>query len=171
VTISRVLAVAVLGLGISAGLSVQAQEGAAGPPPTTRPARGPRGGGGGAGGPQNLGGAMRDMGQNYKTLKANAADPEKRDESLRNVQMMERDAAVAKLSMPPGFQRLPADQKAGKLEDFRADFTELQKTLLSLEDAIAARNADDIKKGLDSIETIMNKGHEEFIPKKNGGGE
>ena len=163
-TISRILAVAVLGLGISAGVSVQAQEGT---PPATRPARGPVAAPA-VGAPANLGGAMRDMGQNYKTLKANAADPEKRDDSLRNVQMMERDAAVAKLNLPPTVQRLPADQKTAKAEDYRADLTELQKTLLSLEDSIAAKNADDIKKGLDSIEAIMNKGHEEFIPKKNG---
>ena len=163
VNMSRVIAVVVLGMGIGAGVSVQAQEG---PPPATRPARGPRGGGGG-GAPANLGGAMRDMGQNYKMLKANAADPAKMEESdSRRRNDGSCDAAVAKLSnLPPMVQHLTGDEKAAKTADFRADITELQKALLSLEDAIAAKNTDDIKKGLDSLEAIMNKGHNEFIPK------
>ncbi len=164
---SRVIAVVVLGMGIGAGVSVRAQEGPPGGPPASRPARGPRGGGGG-GAPMNLGGAMRDMGQNLKTLKANAADPEKMEESIHSVETMERDAAVAKLNLPPMVQHLTGDEKAAKTADFRADITELQKALLSLEDAITAKNADDIKKGLDSLEAIMNKGHAEFIPKKEG---
>ena len=163
----RVLAVAILGLSVGLGVSVWGQEGPPGQPPATRPMRG-QGGQRGGGAPASLGAAMRDMGQMYKALKADAADPAKIDESLHNVQTMERDVAIAKLNPPPTVRNATGDDKVKKTEDFRTDMSDLMKTLLSLEDAIAAKNADDINKGLDAIKAAMDKGHGEFIPKREG---
>lgn len=153
------IAVAMVVGGMGAGLSVQAQDKPGGP----GSARGPR-----PNVPMNLEGAMGDMGRNFKALKNNAADPEKREDSLRNVEMMERDAAIAKLNLPPMVLHLSGEEKAAKADEYRADITELQKALLSLEDAINTKNAEDVKKGLDSLEAIMNKGHATFIPKRKG---
>lgn len=159
-TVTRMIAVAMVVGGMGAGLSVQAQEKPEGPGAAPR---GPR-----PNMPMNLEGTMKDMGRNFKMLKTNAADPEKREDSLRSVEMMERDAAIAKLNLPPMVQHLSGEQKAAKADEYRADITELQKALLSLEDAINTKNAEDVKKGLDALEAIMNKGHAEFIPKRQG---
>ncbi len=104
----------------------------------------------------------------YKALMTSGADPEKRDDALKSVANMERDAAVAKLNPPPAVQKLTGEEKATKAEEYRTQITDLQKALLSLEDAIAAKNADDVKKGLESLDAIMKKGHGEFMPKRDG---
>ncbi|HUO09603.1 MAG TPA: cytochrome b562 [Phycisphaerae bacterium] len=160
----KVCAMVLIAMGLGVGVSVWGQEGPPGAPPTTRPMRGQGGPRGGV--PTGLGGAMREMEQMYKALKKNAADPSKREESLHNVAVMERDAAIAKVILPPPVQHATGDEKAKKAEDYRTDMVTLMKTLLSLEDAIATKNSDDINKGLDAIKAIMEKGHEEFMPKR-----
>ncbi len=132
---------------------------------------GPRGGGRGGRGPAapaGLGSAMQEMDRTYKALKAEAADPAKLDQSLHDVATLQRDVAISKLATPPLVNRMPAgDKKTAEMENYRKAMNTLLHTLLDLEDAIAAKNADDMKKGFDKVEQLMNAGHAEFRPAEN----
>ncbi len=143
--------------------------GAAAPPPGGPPAGPPRGGRGrGPAAPAGLGSAMQEMDRTYKALKAEASDPTKLDQSLRDVATMQRDVAISKLATPPVVNRMAAgDKKTEEAENYRKAMNGLLHTLLDLEDAIVAKNADDMKKGFDQVEQIMNAGHAEFRPGEN----
>jgi hypothetical protein len=161
-TISRVLAAGVVGAGLGLGVFVPnaiSQEAPPTSPPTTRPARGPVA-------PASLGAAMKEMEKLYKGLMADGPDTSKTDDNLRSVAMMERDAAISKLSLPPMVRRANGDDKARETEAYRVAMTGLMKALMNVEDAIAAKNPEDIKKALAGVDDVMKKGHEEFIPKR-----
>jgi len=79
---------------------------------------------------------------------------------------MERDAAIAKLFLPPIVRRATGDAKATQTEAYRVAMVGLMKALMGLEDAIAAKKPDDVKTALDAIEEVMKKGHEQFAPQE-----
>ncbi len=117
--------------------------------------------------PASLGAAMRDMDRVYKALKVEAADSEKMDQALKDVAVMERDAAISKTLLPPTVTRAADADKAAKGESYRVMMVDLMKSLMDLEDGIAGKNPENVKKSLDAVEGVMNKGHEAFIPKEN----
>jgi hypothetical protein len=131
----------------------------------TRPAGGPAGrtGRGAGQAPANLEAAMRDMDRAYRALKAEAADPTKIEQSLRDLATMQRDVTISKLQTPPSVNRLAGDKKAEAVTSYRTMMNGLLKALLDLEDAVTAKKADDIKKGFEEVDQIMKQGHAEFI--------
>jgi hypothetical protein len=130
-------------------------------PATTTTA--PTGRGRGPATPTNLSGAMREMGSMLKTIQNEAADPAKSDQALKDLATFERDVAISKLQAPPYVNRLPtAEEKAKELESYRVTMNVLTRALLDLEDAVAAKKPDDIKKSLDQLAQIEKQGHTEF---------
>jgi len=126
------------------------------------PPVGGRAGGRGAGAPANTGGAMRDMEAMVQAFKRDAADPEKIDQTLKNLAQFERDVAIAKMQNPPSTVGLSeAVQKSGAT-DYRNAMTTLQRAALDLEDAVIAKKVDDIKKLIKVLDDTENVGHHEF---------
>jgi hypothetical protein len=145
---------------------------AAGPTPPPAPASPPppvgrAGRGRGPQLPNSLESAMNEMDRAYKALKNEATDPAKLEQSLKDIAIMQRGAAISKTFLPPMVNRMSPDKKPAALESYRTMMVGLMKTLLNLEEAISSNKTDDIKKGLQQIEETMTKGHGEFIP--NGG--
>ena len=162
-TITRILAVVVMGLGVGLGVSVRAAD-STDAPPTTAPARRPQRG---PAAPAGLGQAMKEMEKLFKALKADGGDSTKYDQNLQNIEMMERDAAISKLSLPPMLRNVSGEEKAKQAEVYRQDMVELMKSLMAVEEAIVAKNPGDVTKALDGVDAVMKKGHEAFLPKEN----
>ena len=113
--------------------------------------------------PANLSGAMKEMGGMLTTIKNEAADPAKSDQTLKDIATFERDVAISKLQAPPYVNRLAAaDEKAKALESYRVEMNVLTRALLDLEDAVSAKKTADIKKYLDQLAQIEKQGHQEF---------
>jgi hypothetical protein len=130
------------------------------PPPARGRGRGPAM-------PASLGSAMQDMDRAFRALQAEVADPAKLDQALKDIATMQRDAAISKTLTPPSVNRLADDKKAAATESYRLKMVGLMKALLDLEDAVASKKSDDVKKGLQAIEEIMKQGHAEFAPDMN----
>lgn len=129
--------------------------------PATRPARSAA-----VGVPQNLEGAMRDMGRLYRSLTAEAGDFARREQTLRDIGLMERDVAIAKNSLPPLVNRQSGDEQARQIASYRSMMISMLRTLLDLEEAVADQKADEVKKILAQLEEIQQEGHKEFAPRE-----
>jgi hypothetical protein len=125
-------------------------------------ARGGRGVPGGA--PANLQSAMSDMNRTLRTLKAEATDPAKIEQTLADLATFERDVAISKTQVPPTVNRQPADEKAKSMASYRSMMNGLTRTLLDLEDAVNDKKPDEIKKLLAQLDEIEKQGHAEFKP-------
>ena len=121
--------------------------------------------GGPVGVPQGLEGAMKDMKRMYKALKAEAADPTKIEQSLKDIAQLQRDVVIAKGLVPPSVNHQSGDAKAEELTNYRAMMISMIRSLLDLEEAVVAKKADDVKKVLGEIEELQKQGHKEFAPK------
>lgn len=125
---------------------------------------GPRGGGPGAGA-ANVEGAMKGMNRGLKAIKAAVGDAAKKPEALKLVSEMQRDCAVAKsMPLPAAYSKGAADDAAKqRLEaEYAADLRKLMRSLLDLEDAIAADKADEAKSILAKIEEQREHSHKEL---------
>jgi len=123
----------------------------------------PTGRGRGSTTPASLSSAMREMGSMLTTIKNEAGDPAKIEQTLKDITTFERDVAISKLQAPPYVNRLAtAEEQAKALESYRVEMNVLTRALLDLEDAVAAKKADDIKKSLDTLAQIEKQGHTEF---------
>jgi len=114
--------------------------------------------------PAGLGQAMTDMDRVYRAIKADAADPTKQEATIRNIDTMIRDVAIAKMQVPPTVRRLPADKQPEALKSYNSMMVGMLKTLLDLEEAVTDKKVDDIKKGITAIEELKKQGHAEFAP-------
>jgi hypothetical protein len=132
---------------------------------TTAPAAGgPRGRGRGPQAPASLEQAMESIDRSYRAIKADAADPTKQEQTVRNIDTMVRDVAISKLFVPGTVNRQPAEKRAEALNSYRAMMTGLIKTLLDLEEAVNDKKPDEIKKCIAQIEELQKQGHAEFAP-------
>jgi Spy/CpxP family protein refolding chaperone len=128
---------------------------------------GGRGGqrGGAAGAAANVEGAMKGMNRGLKAIKAAVGDAAKKAEALKLVSEMQRDCAAAKsMPLPAAYTKGAADDAAKqKLEaEYAADMRKLMRSLLDLEDAIAADKADEAKALLAKIEEQREHSHKEL---------
>jgi cytochrome c556 len=127
--------------------------------------RGGAGGGrgGGAAAPAGLGQAMGEMGRMLTAIKAEAADPEKAEQAIKDISTFARDVAISKLQTPPNVNRMAtAEEKAKAMSSFRTQMNGLTRTLLDLEDAVNAKKPDDIKKAIEKLDQMEAAGHKEF---------
>ena len=104
---------------------------------------------------------MGDMGTMLRTIKTEAADDTKIEQTLKDLAQFERDVAIAKMQ-PPSVDKVEEAKKAAAPADFRAAMVTLQRTLLDLEDAVVAKKADDIKKLIAKLDDTEKAGHTEF---------
>jgi hypothetical protein len=104
---------------------------------------------------------MRDMAAMITAIKADAADPTKAEAVLKNIVQFERDVAIAKMQTPP-VERVAEADRAKAADEYRKAMTTLQRTLLDLEDAVAAKKTDDIKKLITKLEETQKAGHTLF---------
>jgi hypothetical protein len=123
----------------------------------------PMGGRGGArgGAPANLEGAMGGMNNMLRAIKAEAADETKIEQTLKDLAQFERDVAIAKMQTP-STNKVEEAKKANAAADYRTAMTSIQRTLLDLEDAVAAKKADEVKKLIAKLDDIEKAGHAEF---------
>lgn len=117
-----------------------------------------------------LEGTMGRMGKALGAIKKAAADPAKYADALKAVAELEAASIQAKGLLPPYVDKLTGDAKQKAAEEYRTMIMGLIRTELDLEDALMNKKADDVKTGIASLEEIMKKGHEEFIPKQGKGG-
>jgi cytochrome c556 len=112
--------------------------------------------------PTSLGAAMRDMGQVAKRLSTEASDPATKDAAMADVILLERDIGIAKTGMPDNVRSLSGDAQAKALGEFRGMMSKLLRDVMSLEDAIDAGKADDVKTAFALIGADEKAGHEKF---------
>lgn len=159
--------VPVLALSLATGALALQPEG--GEPRPGEPPAGPREGGpreaGRRGGAPSVEGGMKAMGRAAEELAKTIASAEKRDENLKWVFEMQRGCAASKASPLPGkvTRDLPADaDKAKAAESMRVHLTALMRTLLDLEDAIAAGKTEEAQAIFKKVSDLAEKGHTEF---------
>ena len=114
---------------------------------------------------------MKGMEQALKSIKVEAADPAKIEQTLKDIGLLERDVAIAKSLIPPLVNRQTGDAKAESLSDYRAMLVSVLRTVLDLEEAVVDKKPDDIKKALTQLDELETQGHKEFNPPRNRGGE
>jgi len=147
--------------------------GGAGGPPGGGFGGGPGGGGPGMGGgrmgggrggrggpPANLGAAMGDMNRMVTALKAEASDPSKSEQALKDLAQFERDVAIAKTMPVPAVD--PATDAAKSATDFRNGMNTLLRAALDMEDAVVNKKPDVITKSLQTFADVEKAGHGEF---------
>ena len=125
--------------------------------------RGQRGGAGG--GAASVESAMKAMNRSLKAIKAAIGDASRKAEALKLVSEMQRDCAIAKsMPLPAAYTKGAADDAAKrKLEaEYAADLRTLMRSLLDLEDAIAADKADEAKSILAKLEEQRERSHKEL---------
>lgn len=158
---SSLLMGAVLAM-LAAGAGIALAQDAPGGGGPGGPGMGGRMGGRGRGGaPASLGAAMQDMNRMVTALKAEASDPTKSAQTLKDLAQFERDVAIAKTM--PATPVNGTDAAKGAV-DFRNGMNTLLKTALDLEDAVANNKQDVITKDLQVFADTEKAGHAEFRP-------
>ena len=114
--------------------------------------------------PAGLEATMTDMDRAYRAIKTDAADPTKLEATVRNIDLMIRDVAIAKLLVPGTVRRLPADKQPEAIKSYHSMMVGMLKTLIDLEEAVNDKKVDDIKKGIAQLEELQKQGHAEFAP-------
>lgn len=169
------LAVAIVAGGVwnQAGLA-QPETSQPAQPDRPRPGRQPgQPGPGGPGGPgqrvMTLDGAMRMINRGFRELRANVADPAKREENLIAVWMMQQGCAAAKRGKP---EHLEGDPVAA-LEEFRRAQIKLMGMLIELEAALMDNKNDQAAVLLEEIHEHEEASHEKYQvdEEENEGGE
>jgi hypothetical protein len=133
-------------------------------PPTTQPAPFVRAGHAGDAAPTNLRAAMNELLDVIFNLKGEAIDPAYASQTLKDLAFFERDVAICKLHYPPSLNRLSGADKADEADSYRSMMSDLLRTGLDMEEAVADGKAEDIKRLLKRVDEIEADGHAEFVP-------
>ncbi|MBX3388709.1 MAG: hypothetical protein KF691_04565 [Phycisphaeraceae bacterium] len=108
-------------------------------------------------------GAMKIMGRNLERLEPQIGDVSKKDENLTLINEMERGCIIAKgLPVPNDILAKAADDAAKEKmkRDYRTDLLSVLKTLISLEEAVAAGKTEEAKSLLQEAIKQGNLGHQ-----------
>jgi hypothetical protein len=139
--------------------------------PTTQPADGTRGprtgerGQRGAGIPQNVEGAMKGVNRAMRQLRKQIGDASKKDENLKLIGDMERNAVIAKnMPLPDDYlEKAKTDEDRAKLKaDYRNDLMKLVRDLLDMEQNVIDGKNDVATKQLDEVQKLRESSHEKL---------
>lgn len=113
----------------------------------------------------SLGGAMQDMGRNYKALVKGLQNPAaaKKSEYLAALDGFQGAALKAKGLAPDKFAKLAPDAKAAGLANYRKQMNALLETALRLETAILDEKWAETQVLLKELDTEKAAGHKDFI--------
>jgi hypothetical protein len=129
---------------------------------------GPRRGPGGGQRQENAEGAMKAVNRAMRNLKEQISDPAKKDDNLRLIGEMERGLVTAK-NMPLSERVVKDDDaaaRAKKAGDYRRDLIQAIRTLLDMEEDVAAGKVDQAKAKLDTLQKLRDEAHDEMGVKK-----
>lgn len=107
---------------------------------------------------------MKTMNKSLRTLKRQVADPAKKDENLALIATMKKSVDASLKLDPAKTKEVPAAEKAAYLDKYKAQVTDLGKTIDELEAAVKADKQDDVKKALEKLSDEKEKGHKDFAP-------
>ena len=142
-------------------------------PAATQPSGGPearqqarqRGMGRGQQVPANIEAAMKGVNRAMRQLKDQVSDPAKRDENLRLIGDMQRNAVIAK-GMPLPADRLDIakseEDKAKLVANYRSELIRVLHKMLDLEQSIAEGKLDAAQAQLAEIQQLRESAHKEF---------
>jgi len=122
-------------------------------------------GGPGRGGPRDdtpVGKEMGGIGNDFRKLSRQYADPAQKAASLDLVSDMEKHVATAKTLEPSKAAKLTGDEKKKYLDTFHADLDELATVLADLKKAIDAGQNDAAKTEVDKIAHLKMTSHKEL---------
>lgn len=102
---------------------------------------------------------MKSMNGAARRLKDQIGDASKKDDNLRLIWSMQKNALQAKTLEP---EHLGEGDKAAALGEFRKSQNDLLKTLLKLEEEVGAGKTDDAAKTFGAIAQMRDAGHKKF---------
>lgn len=126
--------------------------------PDERPPSGPRGGG-----VASVELSMKEMGRALRKLRGSVEDASKKDENLTAIGEMQRGCVNAKnMGAPKGVLKEAADDAAREkmTADYRMHLITVMRTLLDLEESVAAGKLDIAKSQVDEIFKLQKAGHD-----------
>jgi hypothetical protein len=105
---------------------------------------------------------MSAMNKAYKALKKSVEDPSKKEDNLKLLAEIKKTAEASAKMEPKTTKDQPDAQKAAYLEKFRAQMSDYIKAVTEVEAAVNAGNGAAAKAGLDKLNDLKKKGHEDF---------
>jgi Cytochrome b562 len=107
---------------------------------------------------------MSAMNKTLRSLKRQAAAPDKKAENLELIAKMKTNVEASLKYEPAKTKDQPAADKPKYLESYKAQMTELNKSLDALKAAIEKGDAAGIQAIFDKLGDIKEKGHKDFAP-------
>jgi ASC-1-like (ASCH) protein len=107
---------------------------------------------------------MKTVNKNLRTLKRQVEDASKKDENLALIAAAKKSIEASLKLEPAKTKDVAAGEKAGYVDKYKAQMTDLSKSFDELEAAVKAGKADDAKKIFEKLSEQKEKGHKDFAP-------
>ena len=108
--------------------------------------------------------SMSSFNKTLRTLKRQAADPAKKADNLALVGKLKASVADSIKLEPAKTKEQPAGDKAAYLEKYKAQLSEVDKTLDQLKAAIEKGDSQASQAAFDKLSEEKEKGHKDFAP-------
>lgn len=109
---------------------------------------------------------MKTVNKSLRTLKRQVEDASKKDDNLALIATSKK-AIDASLKLEPAKTKdVSAGEKAGFVDKYKAQMTDLGKSFDELEAAVKAGKTDDAKKIFEKLSEQKEKGHKDFAPEE-----
>src|SRR5215213_3384800 len=107
---------------------------------------------------------MSAFNKSLRTLKKQVSDPGKKADNLAIVGKLKSSVEASKKLEPAKTKDQPAGDKAAYLDKYRAQLSEVEKTLDTLKTAIDKGDAAAAQEAFDKLSDQKEKGHKDFNP-------
>ena len=105
---------------------------------------------------------MSALNKQLRTLKKQATDASKKDDNIKLVEGIKEHLAKAKDMEPATTKDQPADKRAAYVAKYKEEIESTTKDFDSLEEALKADKADDVKTLIEKLQKDKEQGHKEF---------